>query len=95
MTTRAIYRKFERHAHAQGLKGQSTHYCAGCGHGIAHKYLAESVEELGVQDRAVAVSPVGCSVFMYYYMDMGNTRPRTAGRRPWAWGTSSPTPSPS
>jgi 2-oxoisovalerate ferredoxin oxidoreductase beta subunit len=70
----AFYQKFERHDHAAGLKGQSTHYCPGCGHGLAHKYLARAIEELGIQDRTVAISPVGCSVFMYYYLDVGNTQ---------------------
>lgn len=76
-----FYDRFERHAHGEGLKGQSTHYCAGCGHGLAHKYLAEAIEELGVQDRTVAVSPVGCSVFLYYYFDVGNTQ-AAHGRAP-------------
>ncbi len=70
----AFYSRFERHAHGQGLKGHSTHYCPGCGHGLAHKYLAEAIDELGVQDRTIAISPVGCSVFLYYYMDVGNTQ---------------------
>ena len=69
-----FYERFERHAHGEGLKGHSTHYCAGCGHGLAHKYLAETIDELGIQDRTVAVSPVGCSVFLYYYFDVGNTQ---------------------
>jgi len=69
-----FYDKFERHAHGEGLKGQSTHYCAGCGHGLAHKYLADAIEELGIQDDTVLVSPVGCSVFAYYYFDTGNTQ---------------------
>jgi 2-oxoisovalerate ferredoxin oxidoreductase beta subunit len=69
-----FYQKFERHSHGEGLKGQSTHYCAGCGHGLAHKYLADAIEELGIQDNTVLVSPVGCSVFAYYYFDTGNTQ---------------------
>ena len=69
-----FYQKFERHAHGEGLKGQSTHYCAGCGHGLAHKYLADAIQELGIQDDTVLVSPVGCSVFAYYYFDTGNTQ---------------------
>ena len=69
-----FYDKFERHSHGEGLKGQSTHYCAGCGHGLAHKFLAEAIEELGIQDDTVLVSPVGCSVFAYYYFDTGNTQ---------------------
>ena len=76
-----FYERFERHGHGDGLKGQSTHYCPGCGHGLAHKYLAEAIQELGIQDRTVAVSPVGCSVFLYYYMDVGNTQ-AAHGRAP-------------
>jgi len=69
-----FYERFERHAHGEGLKGHSTHYCPGCGHGLIHKYIAEAIDELGVQGRTVAVSPVGCAVFMYYYLDVGNTQ---------------------
>ncbi len=76
-----FYNRFERHDHAEGLKAQSTHYCPGCGHGLIHKYVAEAIEELGVQDRTVAVSPVGCAVFMYYYLDVGNTQ-AAHGRAP-------------
>jgi 2-oxoisovalerate ferredoxin oxidoreductase beta subunit len=75
-----FYERFERHAQ-EGVKGLSTHYCPGCGHGLAHKFLAESIEELGVQDRTVAISPVGCAVFMYYYLDVGNTQ-AAHGRAP-------------
>ncbi|HEX9185790.1 MAG TPA: 2-oxoacid:acceptor oxidoreductase family protein [Vicinamibacteria bacterium] len=76
-----FYERFERHDHGAGLKGHSTTYCPGCGHGLAHKYLADAIEELGVQDRTVAVSPVGCSVFLYYYLDVGNTQ-AAHGRAP-------------
>jgi 2-oxoisovalerate ferredoxin oxidoreductase beta subunit len=76
-----FYTTFERHSHAQGLKAHSTHYCPGCGHGLVHKYLAEAIDELGVQDRTVAVSPVGCAVFLYYYLDVGNTQ-AAHGRAP-------------
>ena len=55
------------------LKRQ-THYCPGCGHGIVHKLIAEAVEDLGVQDKTIFVSPVGCSVFAYYYFDVGNVQ---------------------
>ncbi len=74
MGTACFYNKFERHAHAEGLKRNSTHYCPGCGHGIVHKYLAKSIEEFKIQDRTIVVSPVGCSVFLYYYLDVGNTQ---------------------
>jgi 2-oxoisovalerate ferredoxin oxidoreductase beta subunit len=50
----------------------TTHYCPGCGHGNLHKYIAEALDDFGVQDRTVFVNPVGCSVFAYYYFDVGN-----------------------
>lgn len=76
-----FYEKFERHAHGEGLKGRSTHYCPGCGHGLVHKYLADAIDKLAIQDRTVLVSPVGCSVFAYYYFDVGNTQ-AAHGRAP-------------
>jgi 2-oxoisovalerate ferredoxin oxidoreductase beta subunit len=81
MSTTVFYDRFERHAHGEGLKANTTHYCPGCGHGLAHKYLAEAIDELGIQDRTVAVSPVGCSVFLYYYLDVGNSQ-AAHGRAP-------------
>jgi 2-oxoisovalerate ferredoxin oxidoreductase beta subunit len=81
MSVTAFYEKFERHAHGEGIKGHSTTYCPGCGHGLAHKYMAEAIEELGIQDRTVAISPVGCSVFLYYYLDVGNSQ-AAHGRAP-------------
>ncbi len=44
-----------------------THYCAGCGHGILHRLIAEIIDELGVADRTIAVAPVGCAVVAYDY----------------------------
>jgi len=79
MTT--FYERFERHDHATGLKARTTHYCPGCGHGLAHKMLAEAIDELGLQDRTVAISPVGCSVFLHYYLDVGNSQ-AAHGRAP-------------
>jgi 2-oxoisovalerate ferredoxin oxidoreductase beta subunit len=76
-----FYDRFVRHGHGEGLKGQSTHYCPGCGHGLAHKYLAEAIEALGIQDRTVAISPVGCAVFLHYYLDVGNSQ-AAHGRAP-------------
>jgi 2-oxoisovalerate ferredoxin oxidoreductase beta subunit len=36
------------------------------------KLLAEAIDTLGIQDRTILVSPVGCSVFGYEYLDVGN-----------------------
>jgi 2-oxoisovalerate ferredoxin oxidoreductase beta subunit len=76
-----FYDHFERHDHGLGLKGRSTHYCSGCGHGVVHRDLADAIEHLGIQDRTILVSPVGCSVFAYYYFDVGNTQ-AAHGRAP-------------
>jgi 2-oxoisovalerate ferredoxin oxidoreductase beta subunit len=64
---------YVRYARKSELQHQ-THYCPGCGHGIAHKLIAKAIDELGIQNRTVLVSPVGCSVFAYYYFDVGNVQ---------------------
>ncbi|HOR12738.1 MAG TPA: thiamine pyrophosphate-dependent enzyme [Clostridia bacterium] len=46
------------------------HYCPGCGHGIVHRLVAEALEELNLQDKAVGVAPVGCAVFAYRYFNV-------------------------
>ncbi len=53
----------------KSLRPVSTHYCPGCTHGIIHKLVAETIDELGVRDRAIGVASVGCSVFSYDYFD--------------------------
>lgn len=72
-----FYEKYERKAELQ----HQTHYCPGCGHGIAHKLIAETIADMGLQDRTIFVSPVGCSVFAYYYFDTGNVQ-AAHGRTP-------------
>ncbi len=47
-----------------------THYCPGCTHGIAHRLVAETIDELGIQGRTVGIASVGCSVFAYNYIDV-------------------------
>lgn len=81
MPSPVFYRQFERHDHATGIKAHTTTYCPGCGHGVAQKFLAEAIDDLGVQDRTVLVSPVGCSVFSYYWFDVGNSQ-AAHGRAP-------------
>jgi len=45
-------------------------YCPGCGHGTAHRIIAEIVEELDIQSETIGVAPVGCSVLMYDFLDL-------------------------
>ncbi len=51
----------------ESLYDVSTHYCAGCGHGILHRIVAEVIDELGVADKTIAIAPVGCAVVAYNY----------------------------
>jgi 2-oxoisovalerate ferredoxin oxidoreductase beta subunit len=74
---KAFYDRYERKEELQ----HQTHYCPGCGHGNVHKMLALAIDELGIQDRTVLISPVGCSVFAYYYFDVGNVQ-AAHGRAP-------------
>ena len=46
------------------------HYCPGCSHGVIHKLIAEAIEELHLEHDSIGVSPVGCSVFAYNYIDI-------------------------
>lgn len=45
------------------------HYCPGCTHGIIHRLVAEVIDELGMEGKAVGVAPVGCSVMAYDYFE--------------------------
>lgn len=47
-----------------------THYCPGCTHGVAHRLVAEVIDELSIRDRAILVASVGCSVFAYKYFNV-------------------------
>lgn len=73
-----FYSTFERKG---GSAPTATHYCPGCGHGILHKIIADTMAELEIQDRCVVMSPVGCSVFAYYYLDCGHVQ-AAHGRAP-------------
>ena len=53
----------------KGLTDCETHYCPGCTHGIVHRLVAESLEELGVLGKTVGVCPVGCAVMAYDYFN--------------------------
>jgi 2-oxoisovalerate ferredoxin oxidoreductase beta subunit len=74
---KVFYETYERKEELQ----HQTHYCPGCGHGNVHKLLAKAIDELGIQNRVVLISPVGCSVFAYNYFDVGNVQ-AAHGRAP-------------
>ena len=59
-----VYRKLEL------LNDTPMHYCPGCSHGVVHKLVSEVIAEMGMADKTIAVSPVGCAVFAYKYIDV-------------------------
>jgi 2-oxoglutarate ferredoxin oxidoreductase subunit beta len=67
----------------QSLYKVQTKYCGGCGHGIIHRLVAEIIDELGMQDKAVVTNPVGCAIFADLYFDTDTVQP-AHGRTPAA-----------
>ena len=53
----------------ESLKDAPTHYCPGCGHSIAHRLVAECLDELGLREKTIGVPPVGCAVLAYNYFN--------------------------
>jgi 2-oxoglutarate ferredoxin oxidoreductase subunit beta len=51
------------------LTSVHTHYCPGCTHGVAHRLIAEVMDEMGIRENTIGVAPVGCSVFAYNYFN--------------------------
>ncbi len=51
------------------LTDTQTHYCPGCTHGVAHRLVAEVIDEMGLREKTIGVASVGCSVFAYNYFD--------------------------
>jgi 2-oxoisovalerate ferredoxin oxidoreductase beta subunit len=76
--SKAFYNTYFRNPSADK---KMPHYCPGCGHGNVHKMIAEALEDYGVTDKTIFVSPVGCSVFAYYYFNTGNIQ-AAHGRAP-------------
>lgn len=62
MAKKTIYKR------PKTLTDAHTHYCPGCGHGLANKLLAEVIDELNIRERTIAIAPVGCAVLMYFYL---------------------------
>jgi 2-oxoglutarate/2-oxoacid ferredoxin oxidoreductase subunit beta len=53
----------------RSLSDQPTHYCPGCTHGIIHRLVAETIDELDIMERTVGIAPVGCAVLAYNYFN--------------------------
>jgi 2-oxoglutarate ferredoxin oxidoreductase subunit beta len=57
------------YARPEALTDIPTHYCPGCTHGVAHRLIAEVIDEMGIREKTIGVAPVGCSVFAYNYFN--------------------------
>lgn len=66
VTTDSVQLVYKR---PESLVDVSTHYCPGCTHGVAHRLVAEVLDEMGAREKTVGVAPVGCSVFAYNYFN--------------------------
>ena len=53
----------------ESLTEVHNHYCPGCTHGIAHRLIAEVMDEMNIREKTIGVAPVGCSVFAYNYFN--------------------------
>ncbi|MBW2366277.1 MAG: 2-oxoglutarate oxidoreductase [Deltaproteobacteria bacterium] len=53
----------------EALSDKHTHYCPGCTHGVIHRLVAETIDELGIMGKTVGVAPVGCAVLIYNYFN--------------------------
>ncbi|HDI58833.1 MAG TPA: 2-oxoglutarate oxidoreductase [Desulfobacteraceae bacterium] len=53
----------------RSLTDQPTHYCPGCTHGVIHRLVAETIDELDIMERTVGIAPVGCAVLAYNYFN--------------------------
>ncbi len=53
----------------ESLLDVPTHYCAGCGHGVVQRLIAEVIDSLGAREKTIGIAPVGCAVLAYNYFD--------------------------
>lgn len=69
MTTQDVKNMEIVYERPEALVDINYHYCPGCTHGIAHRLVAETIDEMGLIDKTIGVASVGCSVFTYNYFD--------------------------
>jgi len=58
------------YAKASIMNDVPMHYCPGCSHGVVHKLIAEIIGDMDMQEKTIAIAPVGCAVFAYKYLDV-------------------------
>lgn len=57
----------------QSMKNRPYHFCPGCGHGVVHRIIGETLDKLEVAERTVGIAPVGCAVLAYNYFNVDFT----------------------
>lgn len=67
-TPRQTAMRYSLYHRPAALKPTPTHFCPGCGHGIVHKLIAETLETLRIREKTIGVAPVGCAVLAYNYL---------------------------
>jgi len=67
MSAEVAYKKI--FGYPKSLKDVPTHYCPGCGHSIAHRLVAEALDEMNLREMTIGVPPVGCAVMAYNYFN--------------------------
>ena len=72
-----------RWARPPSLVDVETKYCAGCGHGVIHRLVAEVVDEMGLREKAIITNPVGCAIWADLYFNFDSVQP-AHGRTPAA-----------
>ncbi len=55
------------------MKDRAYHYCGGCGHGVVHRIIGETIDKLGIAERTIGIAPVGCAVLAYNYFQVDFT----------------------
>jgi 2-oxoglutarate ferredoxin oxidoreductase subunit beta len=73
----------EKYGHPKSFVNHQTKYCAGCGHGIIQRILAELIDELAMREKTVITNPVGCAIWMDLDFDCDSVQP-PHGRTPAA-----------
>ena len=56
--------------YTKGMVRTDTSYCPGCTHGISHRLIMETLEEMGKLGETIGVAPIGCSVQAHKFMNV-------------------------
>lgn len=51
-------------------KDMKNTFCPGCDHGLALKFVAQMLDDFNLREKTIAIASVGCSVFLYDYLDV-------------------------